>query len=152
MLDGTTAGRPYFVMDSSGRADYPVLRRHHLTPAALGYSCRCLRCSTPTRRASAIATSSPERAVALRDNKPVPKSSTGVRATGQSLPKTLVPASATSPGSLEYMSPEQAEVNQLDIERQRHLLPGRPAVQLLAGSPPFSRKELENAGMLEMLR
>jgi serine/threonine protein kinase len=94
--------------------------------------------------------------VALYDGKPVPKViDFGVaKAAGQSLTdKTLVTGFGAIVGTLEYMSPEQAEVNQLDIDTRSDIYSlGVLLYELLTGSPPFSRKELEKAGMLEMLR
>src|SRR5439155_5898704 len=94
--------------------------------------------------------------VALYDGKPVPKViDFGVaKAAGQQLTeKTLVTGFGNVVGTLEYMSPEQAEVHQLDIDTRSDIYSlGVLLYELLAGSPPFSRKELEKAGLLEMLR
>jgi hypothetical protein len=94
--------------------------------------------------------------VALYDGRPVPKViDFGVaKATGPSLTeKTLVTGFGAIVGTLEYMSPEQAEINQLDIDTRSDIYSlGVLLYELLAGSPPFSRKELEKAGLLEMLQ
>src|SRR5262249_31782441 len=94
--------------------------------------------------------------VAPYDGKPVVKViDFGVaKAAGQSLTeKTLVTSFGNIIGTLEYMSPEQAEANQLDIDTRSDIYSlGVLLYELLAGSPPFSRKELEKAGVLEMLR
>src|SRR5262249_44221287 len=95
--------------------------------------------------------------VALYDGKPVPKViDFGVaKAAGQPLTdKTLVTGFGAIVGTLEYMSPEQAEINQLDIDTRSDISSlGVLLYELRAGSPPFSRKELEKVGgLLEMLR
>src|SRR5262249_22578283 len=94
--------------------------------------------------------------VALYDGRPVPKIiDFGVaKAAGQPLmEKTLVTGFGAIVGTPAYMSPEQAEINQLDIEtRSDTKWVGVLLYELLTGSPPFSRKELEKAGVLEMLR
>jgi tetratricopeptide (TPR) repeat protein/serine/threonine protein kinase len=94
--------------------------------------------------------------VAPYDGKPVVKViDFGVaKATGQRLTdKTLFTGIGAVVGTLEYMSPEQAEVNNQDIDTRSDIYSlGVLLYELLAGSPPFTRKQLEKAGMLEMLR
>jgi tetratricopeptide (TPR) repeat protein len=94
--------------------------------------------------------------VALYDGKPVPKViDFGVaKAAGQQLTeKTLVTGFGAIVGTLEYMSPEQAEINQVDIDTRSDIYSlGVLLYELLVGSPPFTKKEMEKAGMLEMLR
>src|SRR5256714_1426527 len=158
---GTTgAGRPYFVMDLV--KGVPITRycdEHHLTPR------QRLELFVPVCQAVQHAHQKgvihrdlkPSNVlVALYDGKPVPKViDFGVaKAAGQSLTdKTLVTSLGSIVGTLEYMSPEQADINQLDIDTRSDIYSlGVLLYELLAGSPPFSRKELEKAGMLEMLR
>ena len=94
--------------------------------------------------------------VALYDGRPVPKvidfgiaKATGARLTDRSI-YTEVGALI---GTLEYMAPEQAELNNLDIDTRADVYAlGAILYELLTGSVPFSRKELQAAGFLEMLR
>src|SRR5262245_39851313 len=51
------------------------------------------------------------------------------------------------------MSPEKAELHNQDIDTSSEIYAlGVLLTELLAGSPPFGRKGLDKAGMLEMLR
>src|SRR5262249_60687993 len=76
------------------------------------------------------------------------------KAAGQSLTdKTLVTGFGNIVGTLEYMSPERAEINQHDIDTRSDIYSlGVLLYELLTGSPPFTKQELAKVGMLEMLR
>jgi serine/threonine protein kinase/Flp pilus assembly protein TadD len=162
VLDAGTisTGRPYFVMDLV--KGVPITRycdEHHLTPR------QRLELFIPVCHAIQHAHQKgiihrdlkPSNVmVALYDGKPVPKViDFGVaKAAGQTLTeKTLVTGFGAIVGTLEYMSPEQAEINQLDIDTRSDIYSlGVLLYELLAGSPPFTCEELEKGGMLEMLR
>jgi WD40 repeat protein len=94
--------------------------------------------------------------VALYDDRSVPKViDFGVaKAAGQALTEqTLHTGFGAVVGTVEYMSPEQATFNQLDVDTRSDVYSlGVVLYELLAGSPPFSKKELEAAGVLEILR
>src|SRR5262245_33911030 len=94
--------------------------------------------------------------VAPYDGKPVVKViDFGVaKATGQRLTdKTLFTGFGALVGTPEYMSPEQAEVNNQDIDTRSDIYSlGVLLYELLTGSPPFTKKGLEAAGLLETLR
>jgi tetratricopeptide (TPR) repeat protein len=162
VLDGGTtgAGRPYFVMDLV--KGVPITRycdEHRLTPR------QRLELFLPVCQAVQHAHQKgiihrdlkPSNVlVAPYDGKPVVKViDFGVaKAAGQPLTdKTLVTGFGNIVGTLEYMSPEQAELNNHDIDTRSDIYAlGVLLYELLVGSPPFSRQELEKVGMLEMLR
>jgi WD40 repeat protein/serine/threonine protein kinase len=94
--------------------------------------------------------------VTLCDNKPVPKViDFGIaKATGQQLTEhTLATGLGMVVGTLEYMSPEQAEPNQLDIDTRSDVYSlGVLLYELLTGTTPLERKRLQKAALLEVLR
>jgi serine/threonine protein kinase/tetratricopeptide (TPR) repeat protein len=94
--------------------------------------------------------------VGLYDGKPVPKViDFGVaKATRQRLtPQTLFTEIGQVVGTVEYMSPEQAEVNNLDIDTRSDIYSlGVLLYELLTGSTPLSRKRLREVPFTEMLR
>ena len=94
--------------------------------------------------------------VALYDGRPVPKViDFGVaKAAGQPLTeKTLVTGLGAVVGTPEYMSPEQAELNQLDIDTRSDIYSlGVLLYELLTGTTPLQRKRVKEAALLEVLR
>jgi serine/threonine protein kinase len=94
--------------------------------------------------------------VGLYDGTPVPKViDFGVaKATGPKLTEDSVYTEVgTLVGTLEYMAPEQAEVNNLDIDTRADIYAlGVILYELLTGTVPFSRQELKAVGLAEMLR
>ncbi len=94
--------------------------------------------------------------VSFLDGKAVPKViDFGVaKAMGQPLSEqTINTGFGTVIGTPQYMSPEQATFNNLDVDTRSDLYSlGVLLYELLVGSPPFAKQELEKAGVLEMLR
>jgi serine/threonine protein kinase len=94
--------------------------------------------------------------MALYDGRPVPKViDFGVaKATGPKLTeRTLFTAFGAVVGTLEYMAPEQAEVNQLDVDTRADIYSlGVLLYELLTGSTPLERGRLKKVALMEVFR
>jgi WD40 repeat protein/serine/threonine protein kinase len=94
--------------------------------------------------------------IALYDERPVPKViDFGVaKAAGQALTdKTLMTGFGALVGTPEYMSPEQASLNNLDIDTRSDVYSlGVLLYELLTGTTPVDKKSLGQAALLEVLR
>ena len=94
--------------------------------------------------------------VARCDGQPVPKViDFGIsKATDQKLTEqTAFTRDGQIVGTLEYMSPEQANLNQTDIDTRSDIYSlGVLLYELLTGATPFDRERLQSAAFEEMLR
>jgi WD40 repeat protein/serine/threonine protein kinase len=94
--------------------------------------------------------------VGMYDGEPVPKIiDFGVaKAAGPKLTEaTLFTGFGAVIGTPEYMSPEQAQLDNLDIDTRSDIYSlGVLLYELLTGTTPFTKKDLEKSGLLETLR
>ena len=94
--------------------------------------------------------------IALYDGRPVPKIiDFGVaKAIGPKLTeRTLFTEFGVVVGTLEYMSPEQAELNQLDVDTRSDIYGlGVLLYELLTGTTPLERERIKQSALLDMLR
>jgi serine/threonine protein kinase/tetratricopeptide (TPR) repeat protein len=158
---GTTeAGRPYFVMELV--KGVPITRfcdERRLTPRQrLGLFVPVCQAVQHAHQKGVIHRDlKPSNVmVCLYDGRPVPKViDFGIaKATGQRLTeRTLFTEVGQVVGTLEYMSPEQAELNQLDIDTRSDIYSlGVLLYELLTGTTPLDRRRLKSAAVLEALR
>ncbi len=94
--------------------------------------------------------------VALYDDRPVPKViDFGVaKATSQKLTdRTMFTEFGSVVGTLEYMSPEQAKLNALDVDTRSDIYAlGVLLYELLTGTTPLERRRLKESALDEVLR
>jgi serine/threonine protein kinase len=158
---GTTgAGRPYFVMDLV--KGVPITRycdEHHLTPRQRLelFIAICQAVQHAHQKGVIHRDLKPSNVlVALYDGKPVPKViDFGVaKAAGQVLTdKTLVTGFGAVVGTPEYMSPEQATLDNQDVDTRSDVYSlGVLLYELLTGTTPLEHHRLKAVGLLEALR
>jgi eukaryotic-like serine/threonine-protein kinase len=162
IIDGgeTTSGRPYFVMELV--KGIPITRyceEHQLLPhdRLRLFATVCHAVQHAHQKGVIHRDIKPTNVlVAAYDGTPVPKViDFGVaKALGQKLTEhTLVTEFGGIVGTLEYMSPEQAEWSALDIDTRADIYTlGVVLYELLTGTTPLTRERLKQTAISEALR
>lgn len=162
VFDGgtTDSGRPYFVMELvKGVPITQYCDEHELTPhdRLLLIEAVCLAVQHAHQKGVIHRDLKPTNVlVAAYDGAPVPKIiDFGVaKALGERLTdRTLVTSFGGIIGTLEYMSPEQAEFNARDVDTRADIYSlGVLLYELLTSTTPLTRERLKQAAMIEALR
>ncbi len=156
----TESGRPYFVMELvKGVSITRYCDERRLTPterlALFAQVCSAVQ-HAHTKGVIHRDLKPSNVLIALYDGRPVPKViDFGVaKAVGGRLTeRTLFTGFGAVVGTPEYMSPEQAELNQLDVDTRSDVYAlGVLLYELLTGSTPLDRTRFERGALLEMLR
>src|SRR5262249_24683168 len=162
VMDGgeTASGRPYFVMDLvKGVPITEFSDQHHLTPRERLelFLPVCQAVQHAHQKGIIHRDLKPSNVmVGLYDGKPVTKIiDFGVaKAAGPKLTeKTLYTEFGQVVGTLEYMSPEQAQLDNVDTDTRSDIYAlGVLLYELLTGTTPLDRKRLKDSSLLELLR
>jgi serine/threonine protein kinase/gas vesicle protein len=154
------SGRPYFVMELV--KGIPITRycdENHLTPRERMqlFVPVCQAVQHAHQKGIIHRDLKPTNVmVCLYDDKPVPKvidfglaKAAGVKLTE----RTLFTEFGSIVGTLEYMSPEQAKLNQLDIDTRSDIYSlGVLLYELLTGTTPLRKERFQDTAVLEVLR